>query len=86
MIHSWQQYSQSKICLWLACYSRSQSTPTRAPSNKPQSSTNESSLRAIQKRRASTSALSYKQTFGPFIAMSALPPKADIDECSVNVR
>jgi hypothetical protein len=43
-------------------------------------------LRAIQKRRASTSALSHKRTFGPFIAMSALPPKADIDERSVNVR
>jgi hypothetical protein len=34
-----------------------------------------SGLRAIQKRRASTSALSHKRTFGPFIAMSALPPK-----------
>jgi len=38
--------------------SRSQSTPTRAPSNGPRSRTNEfSGLRAIQKRRASTSSL-----------------------------
>jgi hypothetical protein len=32
------------------------------------------------------SALGQKQTFGPFIAMSALPPKADIEWHSRNVR
>jgi hypothetical protein len=32
------------------------------------------------------SALGQKQTFGPFIAMSALPPKADIDEMKLDVR
>jgi hypothetical protein len=42
MIHSWQQYSQSKICSGSRVNSRSQSTPTRAPSNRPQSRTNES--------------------------------------------
>jgi hypothetical protein len=31
------------------------------------------------------SALGQKQTFGPFIAMSALPPKADIDGRCLNV-
>jgi hypothetical protein len=34
----------------------------------------------------SMSALGQKQTFGPFIAMSALPPKADIEWHSRNVR
>jgi hypothetical protein len=33
-----------------------------------------------------TSALGQKQTFGPFTAMSALPPKADIDERDRHVR
>jgi hypothetical protein len=33
-----------------------------------------------------TSALGQKQTFGLFIAMSALPPKADIAQHSDNVR
>jgi hypothetical protein len=32
------------------------------------------------------SALGHKQTFGPFIAMSALPPKADIAEHGWDVR
>jgi hypothetical protein len=32
------------------------------------------------------SALGQKQTFGPFIAMSALPPKADIRERNWDVR
>jgi len=32
------------------------------------------------------SALGQKQTFGPFIAMSALPPKADIGEHNWDVR
>jgi hypothetical protein len=32
------------------------------------------------------SAMGHKQTFGPFIAMSALPPKADIGTQSPNVR
>ena len=31
-------------------------------------------------------ALGQKQTFGPRNAMSALPPKADIDGCSPDVR
>jgi hypothetical protein len=32
------------------------------------------------------SALGQKQTFGPFIAMSALPPKADIAGRQFDVR
>jgi hypothetical protein len=32
------------------------------------------------------SASGQKQTFGPFIAMSALPPKADIAERQLDVR
>jgi hypothetical protein len=32
------------------------------------------------------SALGQKQTFGPFIAMSALPPIADIPERRLDVR
>jgi hypothetical protein len=32
------------------------------------------------------SALGQKQTFRPFATMSALPPKADIDERSPDVR
>jgi hypothetical protein len=32
------------------------------------------------------SALGQKQTFRPFIAMSALPPKADIEERDQDVR
>jgi hypothetical protein len=32
------------------------------------------------------SALGQKRTFGPFIAMSALPPKADIAERDRDVR
>jgi hypothetical protein len=32
------------------------------------------------------SAQGHKQTFGPFIAMSALPPKADIAERDCHVR
>jgi hypothetical protein len=32
------------------------------------------------------SALGQKQTFGPFIAMSALPPKADIAQRDRHVR
>jgi hypothetical protein len=43
-------------------------------------------LRSASSLLSPMSALGQKQTFGPFIAMSALPPIADIDPSASDVR